>query len=227
METSVRNSWQVILMTGAAFALPAAARADDTQFWQTVNVGVDLGGGFKVTNETVLRTSDAKGLYEVENNLLLGYKLNKTVTVWAGYTHDPNYSHGDFTVMEHRFRQQVTFDNFAKLGNVKFSARMRGEERWREGVDGTGWRLRPYVKATMPIVGKTTLVVSNESFFNLNKMAFQKQSGLDRMRTFVGVNTPLVKHVAIEVGYLNQHGFVRNGADTDDHVLSAALNASF
>jgi hypothetical protein len=228
METSVRNSWRMILLAGSAVALPAAAHAgDDTQFWQTVNVGVDLGHGFKVTNETVLRTSDHKGFYEVEDNLLLGYKLNKTVTVWAGYTHDPNYSHGDFTVMERRFRQQVTFDNFAKLGDVKFSARMRGEERWREGVAGTGWRLRPYVKATMPIVGKTALVVSNESFFNLNKMAFQKQSGLDRMRTFIGVNTPLVKHVAIEVGYLNQHGFVRSGPDTDDHVLSASLNASF
>jgi hypothetical protein len=211
-------------------ALPTAALAkNDTQFWQTANVSVDLGGGFKLTNETVLRTSDAKGLYEVEDNLLLGYKVNKAVTLWAGYTHDPNYSHGDFTVMEHRFRQQVTFDNFAKLDKVKLSGRVRTEERWREGISGTGWRLRPYIKAVMPIAnkGKTTLVVSNESFFNLNSVSFQKVTGLDRMRTFVGVNTPLVKHVALEAGYLNQHGFVRNGPDNDDHVLSVAINASF
>jgi len=83
------------------------------------------------------------------------------------------------------------------------------------------------VKAALPVVGKTALVVSNESFFNLNTTAFQRQDGLDRMRTFIGVNTPLVKHIAIEAGYLNQHGFVRNGPDTDDHVLSVALNASF
>jgi hypothetical protein len=106
---------------------------------------------------------------------------------------------------------------------------VRTEERWREGISGTGWRLRPYIKAVMPIAnkGKTTLVVSNESFFNLNSVSFQKVTGLDRMRTFVGVNTPLVKHVALEAGYLNQHGFVRNGPDNDDHVLSVAINASF
>jgi hypothetical protein len=208
--------------------MPAAAHAgDDSQFWQTVNVGVDLGHGFRVTNETVLRTSDHRGFYEVEDNIAIGYKLNRTTTVWAGYTHDPSYSHGDFTVMERRARQQVTFDNFVAAGPVKFSARLRGEERWRDGVAGTGYRMRPFVKATLPIKGKTLLVASNESFFNLNKMAFQRQAGLDRMRTFVGVNTPLVKHVTLEAGYLNQHGFVRGGPDTDDHVLSVALNASF
>ena len=221
---------RITLPVIAVVGMPSAVHAkDDTQFWQTVNVGVDLGSGFKVTNETVLRTSDKKGFYEVEDNLLLGYKLDKVVTVWAGYTHDPNYSHGDFSIMEQRFRQQVTFDNFAVLGKLKLSARARTEQRWREGVSGTGWRLRPYVKVVLPFAnkGKTALVVSNESFFNLNTTSFQKVDGLDRMRTFIGVNTPLVKHLALEAGYLDQHGFVRNGPDTDDHVLSVSLNANF
>jgi hypothetical protein len=30
--------------------------------------------------------------------------------------------------------------------------------------------------------------------------------------------------ITIEVGYLNQHGFVRGGPDTSDHVLSAAIS---
>ena len=35
------------------------------------------------------------------------------MTLWAGYTHNPQYAAGDFTMMEHRAREQVTFDGFA------------------------------------------------------------------------------------------------------------------
>ena len=209
--------------------LPDAAHADDLQNWEAVTVQVALGGPWKVTNETVARSSDAKGFYELENNLLLGYKLNKHITLWAGYTHNPNYSHGNFTVMEHRGRQQITFDNVLKVGPVNLSGRLRLEERWRDGVAGTGWRLRPYVKASMPFAnhGKTALVVTHESFLNLNKTSFQKVSGEDRMRNFVGINSALMKHISVEMGYLEQHGFVPAKPDTNDHVVSVALTASF
>lgn len=215
--------------TLSGLIVPQMAHADDTQNWQAVTVQVALGGPWRVSNETVARSSDAKGFYELENNLMLGYKLNKHVTLWAGYTHDPNYSHGNFTVMEHRGRQQINFDNILKLGRANLSARLRLEERWREGVAGTGWRLRPYAKLTLPIAnhGKTTLVLSHESFLNLNKTVFQKVGGEDRMRNFIGINTPLVKRVNLEVGYLEQHGFVPNAPDTNDHVASVAITASF
>ena len=214
----------------SALLVPAVAHAsEDTQYWQTANVAVDLGGGFRASNETVFRSSDAKGFYEIEDNFMVGYKPTKKVTLWLGYTHDPNYSHGNFTVMEHRIRQQVSLDNIAKLGPVSFSGRLRLEERWREGVTGTAWRLRPYVKAALPIAnkGKTQLVVTHESFLDLNTTGFQKVNGEDRMRNFIGINTPLLPHVGIEAGYLNQHGFVRNGPDSSDHVLMFGVNASF
>lgn len=218
------------MLIGALVALPAAAHAgDDKQFWQTVSVGVDLGGGFRASNEAVLRTSDHRGFYEIENTVSLGYKISKPVTVWVGYTHDPNYSHGNFTVMEHRLRQQINFDNVLKLGSVKFSGRLRMEERWRDGLSGTAWRLRPYVKATLPIAnkGKTNLVVSHESFLDLNKTGFQRVGGEERMRNFIGINTPLIPKVAIEAGYLEQHGFVQGLPDSNDHILSVSLSANF
>lgn len=210
----------------AALALAAPAYADDTQAWGKVAVTVALGGPWRVSNEAEVRVSDAKGLYEVENNLLLGYKTGN-VTVAAGYTHDPNYSHGTFTAMEHRIRSQVSVDNFAELGPVKLSGRMRLESRWREGVTGTGWRLRPYLKASLPIHGKTSLNLSGEGFVNLGRTAFQKTDGLDRTRTTLSISTPLSKRLTIEAGYLNQHGFVRRGADTDDHVAMVSLSAAF
>lgn len=212
-----------------AFTLanPAHAR-DDAQGWAAGTVNVDLGGGFRASNETVLRFSDNRGgLYEIEDNLMVGYKPNKQITLWLGYTHNPQYDHGNFTIMEHRFRQQVNVDNFLKLGTVKFSGRLRLEERWREGQVGPAWRLRPFVKATMPLAGKVSLVASHESFLDLNTSTFQRVRGEERMRNFIGFSAPLSKKVGIETGYLLQHGFVRGGPDNHDHAFSFALTANF
>ena len=216
-----------LLALAAALGTAAPALASDTQYWQTLNVGVALPDNFKVSNETVVRSSDAKGLYEVENNFMVGKKVSKVVTVWLGYTFDPQYSHGNFTRHEHRFRQQVNFDGFAVAGKVKFSGRLRLEERWREGLAGTGWRLRPQVKAVMPIAGKVTLTLSNEAFINLNNSSFQTVDGLERMRNAIYVTVPVSKKISVDFGYLNQHGFVPNGKDTSDNVLTAGLSASF
>ena len=211
----------------AAIGLATPAHADDSQAWATATVGVAVATDWKVQSETTARTGDARGVYELESALMVGRKLAKNVTLWTGYVHNPNYSHGTFTVMERRARQQLNVDNFARLGPVKVSGRMRLETRWRDGVNGTGWRLRPYVKASLPIAGKTNLNLSNESFVNLGRTSFQRTDGLERMRTALTLSTPLSKRITIEGGYLNQHAFVRRGRDTDDHVATVTLTASF
>lgn len=221
----------VLLSLIATLALPAAAHAsEDEQLWTTASATVKLSDHWRLSQEIVARFSDdRKGLYEVESNTLVGYKLSKAVTVWAGYTHDPQYAGGDFTVMEHRGRQQVTFDNIAKIGRVSISARMRMEERWREGVDGTAWRLRPYVKLVMPFRegGKTALVLSHESCFDLNKTNFQRVQGEERMRNLIAITTPVAKNVNAEIGYLHQHGFRPDADDSNDNVASVSLSFSF
>ena len=220
----------ILIPLALAAALGAAGPAlasEDTQYWQTLNVSVALPDNFKVSNETVRRSSDARGFYEVENNFMVGKKVNKVVTLWLGYTFDPQYNHGTFRVREHRFRQQVNFDNFAVLGKVRLSGRVRLEERWREGQTGTAYRLRPQVKAVVPVAGKVTLGVSSEQFFNLNNTGFQTVDGLERMRNAIFITVPLSKKISVDFGYLNQHGFVPNGPDSSDHVLTTGLSASF
>lgn len=215
----------------AALLLPATAHAsEDEQLWTTASATVKLDDHWRLSQEIVARFSDdRKGLYEIESNTLVGYKLSKAVTIWAGYTHDPQYAGGDFTVMEHRGRQQMTFDNIAKIGRLSISARMRMEERWRDGVDGTAWRLRPYVKLVMPFRegGKTALMLSHESFFDLNKTNFQRVQGEERMRNLIAITTPVAKNVNAEIGYLHQHGFRRHADDSNDNVASFALSFSF
>jgi len=215
------------LLAGAAISSPAHAATSDSQVWTNAQATVKLSDAWRLQEEMTARFSDNRnGLYEIESNTLLGYRLNKVVTLWAGYTHNPQYSGGDFTVMEHRAREQVTFDGFAKLGPGKLNGRVRLEQRWRHNVDGTGWRVRPYLKYSLPIAGKTALNLSSEPFFNLNTTPFQKKPGLDRVRNLVTVSTPLTKRLSGEAGYMNQHGFVRGGPDTSDNVAYFALALS-
>ena len=219
----------LICVSVCALGSTSARASSDSQIWTTEAVNLKLGGNWRAQEELVERFSDNRnGLYEIESNTLLGYKLSKSTTLWAGYTHDPQYSGGNFTVMEHRIREQVTFDNVVELGAGKLSFRLRGEERWRHNVDGTGWRVRPYVKYTLPLAhgSKTNLVLSAEPFINLNTTPFQKQPGLDRIRSLIAINTPISKRLTAEIGYLNQHGFVRGGPDTNDHVASFSLSLS-
>ena len=209
-------------------AVPAnAAAKSDSQLWTNANVTVKLSDHWRISQEGTVRFSDRRnGLYEVESNSLLGYRLNKIVTAWAGYTQNPQYAAGEFRVMEHRARELVTFDGFALIGKSKLNGRIRLEQRWREHVDGTAWRMRPYLKYSLPIAGKTALNLSTEPFINLNTTPFQGRTGLDRMRNLISVSTPLSKQLTGEVGYMNQHGFVRNAPDTSDNIAYFGVNLS-
>jgi opacity protein-like surface antigen len=212
----------------AALMVPAAASASsDEQVWASASATVKLADKWRLSQELTTRFSDHRnGLYEIESNTLIGYRVGGGVTVWAGYTHDPQYAGGDFTAMEHRAREQLTIDQLAQVGSGKLSGRLRLEQRWREHVDGTGWRFRPYLKYSLPIAGKTALNLSTEPFFNLNTTAFQRQSGLDRVRNLVTVSTPVTKSLTGEVGYMNQHGFVRGSEDTSDNIAYFGLSLS-
>lgn len=219
------------LAAAGMLAMPGAARAaaQDEQLWLQVSESVKLGGPWSLSNETNIRFgNDRNGLYQIENNLLLGYDLSDTVTLWAGYTHDPQYEGGSFTVMERRAREQATFDNVAKIGTGALSLRLRAEQRWRDGLDGTGWRLRPYFKYVLPLGadGKTTLTFGHESFVNLNSTSFQSQKGWDRMRNNIAVKVPLSAALSADIGYLNQYTLVRGGTDKMDHAFTLGIALS-
>lgn len=224
MRIAIAASLPVLALATVA-ATPAFA--SDTQYWQTLAATVKVADNTVINDELVFRSSDGKGFYEVENSLLVGYKPAKNVTVSAGWVFNPLYSHGSFTTTENRAREQVSVDNFAMIGKAKLSARLRMEQRWRDGFTGTAWRLRPYVKLSIPVHGKTVLNLTSEPFIDLNTNGFQKVGGLERMRNAILINTPLAKHVNLEVGYLNQHGFVPGGPDTSDNVVMTGISASF
>ena len=216
------------LVGAALLACPAAAWAEsDEQIWTTLGASVKLTDQWRLSQDVVIRLSEGRdGLYEIESSTLLGYKLGKNVTLAAGYVHSPQYSGGDFTRLEQRAREQLSFDNVAQFGKAKLSLRLRAEQRWREGFDGTGWRLRPYAKLAIPLQQKAQLNLSNETFVNINRTDFQRTRGVDRMRNLITVSLPITKVLTGEAGYMNQHGFVPNGPDTSDNIGFFALSLS-
>jgi len=214
-----------ILLAGVSSAADAAH--SDNQIWTIGAATFKLSPKWRLSQDIWVRFSDNKnGLYEIETNTLLGYVIAKDVAVWAGYTHDPQYAGGHPTVMEHRAREQMTFDNLGKIAGGNLSGRMRAEERWRDNASGTGWRLRPYLKYSVPIGGKLSLNFSNETFVDLNTTAFQKKSGIDRMRNLISLSLPISKKLTGEAGYMNQYIFVRGGSDEIDHIAYFAASVS-
>lgn len=219
-----------IVVPAVFLALPAPALADDFQQWVGYSAKVDLSDKVNLQHETQFRFSnDRNGLFQIQSSLLVGYKLTPDVVVAAGYLHSPAYSAGDFTSMERRFREQITFDELARIGGAKLGGRLRFEQRWRDDQDGTAWRVRPSAKLTVPLGDKQdpSLVLSEEAFFNLNTTPLQRKEGLERLRTTALLSVPVAKALKLEGGYIHQHRFVTNAPNVDEHVLNVMLNFSF
>ena len=193
-------------MAAGAFllaALPSPAEADDGQVWLSANARGLVAGRVELGVETTERfgRDGEDGLYESENIAMLGLRFDRA-TLAAGYVRDIVY-HGGGATIEQRARQDLSVDHLATIGPLGIAVRFRAEERWRDGSSGTGVRIRPFVRLTLPVAGKLHLLASHESFVNLAGGAGQR-GGYDRARNFLGLGVPLTKRVGLEIGYLNQ-----------------------
>ena len=184
-------------------ALPSVAEADDGQVWLSANARGPIAGRVELGVEAIERfgRDGEGGLYESENVAMLGFRFDRA-TLAAGYVRDIAY-HGAGATIEQRARQDFSVDHLATIGGLVIGARLRAEERWRDGSSGTGVRIRPFVRLTLPVTGKLNLLASHESFVNLGGGAGQR-GGYDRARDFFGVGVPMTKRVRVEIGYLNQ-----------------------
>jgi len=198
-------SWKCHVAIGAFLlaALPSVAEADDGQVWLSANARGPIAGRVELGVEAIERfgRDGEGGLYESENVAMLGFRFDRA-TLAAGYVRDIAY-HGAGATIEQRARQDFSVDHLATIGGLVIGTRLRAEERWRDGSSGTGVRIRPFVRLTLPVTGKLNLLASHESFVNLGGGAGQR-GGYDRARDFLGVGVPLTKRVRVEIGYLNQ-----------------------
>lgn len=204
----------------------ALAAEEDANIWIAQTATVDLGGDAVLWLEAQERfTNDASRLGQLLVRPAVGYKLDKSTTVFVGYAYVMTDPVGPAKTHEHRIFQQLSFRLLGDGKGVTVTGRTRLEQRMLEGRDGTGWRLRQQLRLTAPLSGQVRAVAWTEPFIGFNETSFQR-GGLGLWRNFAGVAIPAGKSFTIEPGYLNQY-VVRSGTDRIDHTASLTLSANF
>ncbi|KAF1716039.1 hypothetical protein CSC74_12815 [Pseudoxanthomonas yeongjuensis] len=211
-----------LVLSIALVAVPAWARDEDQQLWLKSAVSVGLGDRTKLDFDVESRFSnDSNGLDEVELGGMVTYAVAKGVTLGGGYVRSIDYLHGDVSRTEDRLRAH--FGVSGTIGPARLSGRVRLEHRQRSDGDDAGFRLRPQIKATLPVGGPFSLVASHESFILLNDTDWGQRTGYQRMRNFAGVTWRASGRWSVEAGYMNQYDFGRNRASNEmTHALSVS-----
>ena len=159
----------------------------------------------------------------------LGYALGERITAYAGYAWVESDPIGRDEFAEHRAWEQLTWN--VPVAGLTVQSRTRLEQRFVETDGDTGWRLREFLKTTVPLVEDKSWFVSawDELFWDLNRTDWGQRPGFRQNRAFLGLGTFLDDDhkLSLEVGYLNQHGFVPGAEDTSDNVATIQLSASF
>ena len=164
----------------------------------------------------------------------VGYAVNDQTSLWVGYAWIPTdkpFAGGD-RFNEHRIWQQLLWSNSYSFGTV--TARTRTEQRFFDipGSSDVGYRFRQFFKWSIPmpfISSKTSFILQDEVFVNLNDTEIGIRAGFNQNRFFTGLAYKFNKIVTGELGYLNQY-FNRPDNPRPDqmqHILQANLFLNF
>lgn len=211
-----------------AASTPAAAQ-DDVQAWGATLAQGPIAGDLVFWAEVQTRfTDDAARLGQLLIRPAVGVRLAPDTSAHIGYAYIRTDPAGGAATDEHRAWQQLIFPILRNARGLYVSGRSRVEQRRLVGRDDTGWRLRQFVRAQIPLKrgGPVSAVVFTEGFYAANATDWGAPAGIDQWRTFVGVSLPASKRLTIEPGYLNQTVF-RRGTNAINHVASVNLFLRF
>ncbi|MBX9881136.1 MAG: DUF2490 domain-containing protein [Sphingomonas sp.] len=204
-----------IFATLALLGAATPARADhDFQTWP---VGIVQG---KIKQDAIFWlevqpriTDDAERLGQLLIRTAIGVQLSKRASIHSGYTFVRTDPIGRALTHEHRLWQQLLVPLSPPGKRLTITARTRLEERFVEGYEGVGWRLRQQLRLQHPLGGRSKLsgVLWSEPFYSFNTTDWGQRSGWDQVRSFVGLSIPVTKQLTVEPGYLNQTVFRANG----------------
>lgn len=241
-QRNVRASWGwygVKRLAGAMFIvilLPAAAQAstnEDGRLW----LAAISQGSFEALDPELEKwrwwlegqvrfRDDMSRFVQGFPRVGLGYALFPNTTLWLGYAFIRTEPPGGNDSNEHRIFQQLIWSR--SFDSIGLASRTRLEQRFFDTGSDVGWRLRQWIKFTLPIQGRLSLAVNDEVFVHLNGTDWGARAGLDQNRFFIGPgwNFDAAGRYRMEVGYLNQYVDGR-AANQLNHVLSLNLLVSY
>lgn len=214
-----------LTLAAFAFILLAPAASAENQIWTSIafkKKAADPKIEFELNNE--LRFQPDGYLDTIEIRPGVSYKLDNGLKLSGGYLYAVNRRTGPDRE-EHRLWEQVAYD-LGTFAGGKFEGRSKVEQRWREGADGTGWRLRQQFAYERPIAGtKMKFQISDEATIGLNETAWGNNEGMQENRAKAVVKWKTGK-LGWEAGYMNQYRNGINGADDqDNHHIVIGLSA--
>jgi len=157
----------------------------------------------------------------------IGVQLTPAVQLLAGYALVETYPDGGARRREHRSWQQALVRLAGQPGKAVLMSRTRLEQRFLEGRDEDGWRLRQFLRGQLWLADNSdhrapSLIAVSEAFVGLESTRWGQRAGVEQWRNFIGVGKPLDDRLTLEAGYLNQR-LIRPGADASNHVLNINL----
>jgi predicted porin len=217
-----------LMAAGCALLLFAPAAAAENQIWTSLNLKKkpSTESRYEFELNTEMRYQPDGYLDTIEIRPGVSYKLDNGMKLSGGYLYGIGRRAGPDR-HEHRLWEQVSYD-IAKPGDGKIEGRSKIEQRWREGADGTGWRLRQQISYERPISGtKLKLNLSDEATIGLNDTNWGHAEGLQENRAKAVVKWKTGR-AGWELGYMYQYRNGVNGApDQDNHHIIVGLSAGF
>jgi len=228
-NSSITNPLFSLPALFCALWLPAQnvyAVEDDYALWLLASTSGDLGdqeqSSWRYMFHGEYRLFNAlEGTRQVVGRTGIGYQLSRGFSIWLRYDFHYTNSRERGALRENRLQQVV---DWAGDGPGITTIKMRGiiEERWLEGRDGTGLRLRLQARVEWPMQGRsgTNWVVWVEPFYDLRTLNWVN-NGWNQNRTFLGASLPLCSGDQLELGYMNQWGNPFGDRDIMSHTLLA------
>lgn len=205
--TCMRIPLIVTIAAATGLACPAAASEDSFELRFNQSAEFAVGEDTSVQVEGVQWFRDAANGPDTYFARLWVYQsLGDGVTVGGAVEHRINNGASDET----RLIQHVAL----RQGVVR--GRLRVEQRFVEGADRTGWRLRPRIGVAVPLDSERrwSFGAHVEPFITLRSTGLGGQEGLTGLRTQMSVSHDVSDQVTLSLGVQRQQDFRRGRTDT-------------
>lgn len=213
----------VLATAPIALSLPERASAHDEafEFWLNPSISTDLDEDTGIELETAQRfRSSADGRPDTYfSRLWLQQKLSDTMTLGGALERRLNDGGRDET----RTMQQLS----TRHGILR--TRLRLEQRFVDGADQPGLRLRPRLGIAIPLdeAGRWSFGTDAELFLTLRSTSEGGDSGLTGLRTQIGVSYDVSAALSLSATYLRQQDFEDEEPDVVGHAPLIGIEYTF
>lgn len=205
-------------MRGAALAAVCVCVATPTM--AQTNHGGQIWGSVQVVapvRDDVFLSMDIQPRFSTSNAAtapitiippVISWRKSESLIISGGYL----YAHIDGGALpqslnENRFFQQIAY-RIGAIGRVGIRMQTRLEQRKRSTGDDWNVRVAHTLLLATPLTKKESGgpvgIVSTELYWNLTRADWGARKGYDDLWSFIGVQVPLSRNAAVELGYLNQ-----------------------